>query len=346
MSTALHQHLAAILKSKGSFLELIHRPTPTPGPDELLIEVKSIALNPADHAQRDLGILIASYPIILGSDVAGIVISTGSSVSPQFKAGDRVLAFVSAYFENSNLDYGAFQTRVLAKEWMTTPLPDSMSFSEGAMMPMAVSTSSMGMYTLGIYRDMMYSAADKRGMLVWGGASSIGSATLQTAKLKGFRVYATASPKNHELLKSLGASHVFDYHDVDVVEKIVKTAKEEGIILDVGFDAVGQLQSCLDILKEFRADGKAKLAEAIPQREDSIKEEGVEVGFKVPWNSNEAQREHFQYTFNIWLKEKLEKGKFVPSPRLQVVEGGLESLDKYLDVLKAGVSGVKLVLEI
>ncbi|CZR55004.1 related to toxD protein [Phialocephala subalpina] len=339
------QHLASILTSKGSPLSLIHRPTATPGPNELLIEVKALALNPADNAQLHLGILIASYPYILGSDIAGTIVSVHPSVT-EYKTGDRVLAGVSAYFENANNDYGAFQKFVLAKKWAVTPLPDGVSFSQGAMLPMAVSTAWNGWFGLEIPRDTKWQPEDKKGMLVWGGASSVGSAALQSAKLMGYVIYTTASSKHHEYLKSLGATHVFDYHDEDVVRKIVEVAKGEGVSLDIGYDAVGQMHSCMGVLKEFKVNGKAKMAEVIPSMEDRDKD-GVAVrNMKMPRDSPEAFQEHFHFIFNVWLKDKLESGEYVPSPGLQVVEGGLESLPKHLDTLKAGVSGVKLVLEI
>jgi hypothetical protein len=82
-SVASSQHQAAILPSKGHALEIGLRPTPTPGPDDLLIEVKSIALNPIDHYMRDMGFVIASYPAIVGSDIAGVVLSAGSAVPSQ-----------------------------------------------------------------------------------------------------------------------------------------------------------------------------------------------------------------------------------------------------------------------
>ena len=75
-STPSGQHLATILPSKGSALEVTCRPTPHPGPNDLLIEVQSIALNPVDWYQRDWGLAIASYPAVLGSDIAGTVVST------------------------------------------------------------------------------------------------------------------------------------------------------------------------------------------------------------------------------------------------------------------------------
>ncbi|KAF8860069.1 GroES-like protein [Acephala macrosclerotiorum] len=319
-----------------------------PGPNELLIQVKSIALNPADNAQLHLGILIASYPIILGSDIAGTIISVHSSVT-EFKAGNRVLAGVSAFFEKANNDYGAFQEFVLAKKWMITPLPENVSFSQGAMLPMAVSTAWNGWFALEIPRDTKYTPKDKKGMLVWGGASSVGSAALQSARLMGYHVYTTASLKHHEYLKSLGATHVFDYRDGEVVKKIVEVVRGEGVSLDLAYDAVGGLQECMDVLKEFGGDGKKpKMAEAIPPLVETAKEQDlVDVrNMNLPRDSPEAFQDHFHFIFNVWLKEKLESGEYVPSPGLQVVEGGLESLPKHLDTLKAGVSGVKLVLEI
>jgi hypothetical protein len=72
-------HLTAISRAKGTSFELTHHPTPTLGPNDLLIEVKSIALNPIDHYQRDYGFPpITYYPAVLGSDISGIVISIGS----------------------------------------------------------------------------------------------------------------------------------------------------------------------------------------------------------------------------------------------------------------------------
>ena len=60
----------------------------------------------------------------------------------------------------------------------------------------------------------------ERTILIWGGASSVGQYAIQFAKLGGFRVVTTASPKNFNLVKDLGADEVFDYGDENVVEKI------------------------------------------------------------------------------------------------------------------------------
>ena len=348
-STTSSQHLAAILPSKAAgALEINQRPTPTPGPHELLIEVKSIALNPIDYYQRDMGFPpLDHYPTVLGSDIAGTVISAGSSVpSDAPKPGTRVAAFAPCFFTKGLSDYGAFQTRVLVPAANAVPLPSGISFNEASLLPMAVVTALSGCYSIGLPRDTAYTPQDKKGILIWGGAGSVGSAMIQVAKSMGFIVYATASAKHHEYLKTLGASKLFDYKSENVVEDIIKTAKADGVTIQTGYDTAGQVKSCLEILKELKGNEPAKLATAVHPAEDTPTVEGVEVKFVMAPQDEKERTEHFHYCFGVWLKEKLEKGEFVPSPKVKVVEGGLGAIDKGLDELKKGVSGVKLVLEV
>lgn len=279
------------------------------------------------------------------------MISAGSEVSADAaKPGTRVAAAAPTFYMGGKPDYGAFQTRVLVPAANVVELPKGISFNEAATLPMAVATAWSGWYSIGLARDTKYTAADKKGMLVWGGASSIGTAAVQIASNMGFRVYVTASEKHHDYLKGLGASRCFDYKSEGVVEKIVKAAKEDGVSIQIGFDAViGALQSCLDILKAFPQNGtvNAKLASAIPPNlESAPKVEGIEVKFIMGPADERERTEHHHFIFGVWLKEKLAKGEFVPSPKVKVVEGGLEGANKGLDELKGGVSGVKLVLEV
>jgi NADPH:quinone reductase-like Zn-dependent oxidoreductase len=341
-------HLAAILPSQGASLGVTHRPTPTPGPDEIFIDVKAIALNPVDYFQRDIGFMIAAYPAIIGSDVAGTIISVGSSVTgSDFKPGTRVLAFATSFYAKGSPDYGGFQKRLIVPAANATPLPESLTFNEGAMLPMAVETAWAGWYTIGVARDTKYTAADKKGLLLWGGTSSVGSAALQIAKLMGFIVYVTASEKHHEYLKTLGAHKTFDYKDEDVVAQIVKAAKEDGVTIQTSYVAVpGATHQSLEVLEQLRGEGITKVAHAARIPEDFQKVDWADVKFVSPPQDDEVRTEHFQFTFNVWLKEKLAKGEFVPSPKIQVVPGGLEALNDALDILKKGVSGVKIVLEV
>lgn len=183
-------------------------------------------------------------------------------------------------------------------------------------------------------------------MLVWGGAGSIGSAAVQLAKLMGFSVYATASEKHHAYAKSLGPTRVFEYKREDAVESIVRAVRQDGVRVQMGFDAAGVTKSCMDILKELKGEGPAKLASAISLSGVQPEVEGVEVKFVAAPADEKERTEFFHYVFNVWLKEKLEKGNFVPSPKIHVVEGGLESAQKALDELKKGMSGVRLILKV
>lgn len=244
------------------------------------------------------------------------------------------------------MDYGAFQERVLVPAENVTVLPEGMGWTEGAVLPMAVLTAWSGWYSIGVGRATKYSVEERKGVLVWGGASSVGSAAVQSARSMGFRVYATASERNHEYVRGLGASRVFAYQDAGVVEEIVRAAREDGVTVAVGFDAVGQLRECLEVLTAAKGEGvTARLASAVPLREDSPEVEGVEVRF-VAAPGGEARKEHFGWVFGVWLREKLVTGEFVPSPRVKVVGKGLEALNGGLDELRGGVSGVKLVVEL
>ena len=175
------------------------------------------------------------------SDVGGVVISAGSSVDPDApKPGIRVAAFAPTAFEQGKPDHGAFQTHVIIPAVLVTPIPDGMSFNEASLLPMTVLTAWAAWYRFGIARDTAYTAEDKKGSFIWGGGTSIGTGAIQFAKLMGFRIYATASERHHEYLKSLVASELFDYRDEEIVGRIVEAGKGDGVTVSVAFDAVGQ----------------------------------------------------------------------------------------------------------
>jgi NADPH:quinone reductase-like Zn-dependent oxidoreductase len=69
-------------------------------------------------------------------------------------------------------------------------------------------------------------------ILIWGGSSSVGCSLIQLAVAAGLEVVTTASTANHDLMKSLGASHVFDYHDSDVSEKLFEVLRDGDLVVD------------------------------------------------------------------------------------------------------------------
>ncbi|KAJ5948883.1 hypothetical protein N7454_002190 [Penicillium verhagenii] len=349
-------HLAAIIAEKGSPLSLVHRPTPKPGPTELLIRVKAIAVNPVDYYQREYGIFIEKFPAICGSDVAGIVAEVGSQVrSDTPKPGDRVVAFASAYLYNADPDYGAFQEYVLISQDVVAALPDSFTFLEGSVFPMVAWTTWNGWLWAGIPRGYQCQVGkeeakgegEKEGVLIWGASSSIGAFAVQEAKLMGFAVYATASVKNHEYIKGLGATRVFDYSEEGVLDRIVGAAKEDGVNIRVGFHATGSQQLAVDVMSALsQGSVKSKLAIAPMVEQDLKVPGGVETAFVLPPDDIGERDERTRWIFGTWLQEKLESKELVVSPHVKVVKGGLASASAALDEWKAGVSCTKILFEV
>ena len=342
------EHQAAILLQKGGPLSLGSRPTPSPGPNEVLIDVKAIGLNPADYYQRDQGFPpVPYYPAVIGNEVTGIVAALGSDIPDAPALGSRVIAFASSFYENGSNDHGAFQQYVLARSEGVISLPDALSFEEGAILPLATLTALSAWYTMGIPLETKYTPQDRQAILIWGGSSSVGSVSIQSAKLMGFTIYATASPRNHELLKTLGADAVFDYNASDIVDQILDTVKEDGVILHIAHAVVpGSLQPTLDVLKCTKGDAIAKVAHSPPLLPDAPTLEGAEIKFNMPPADPAERNEYIRRCFHVWLQNGLQSGSVVPSPRVQVEAGGLEGLNKALDKLKEGVSGTKLVVQV
>ncbi|KAK9449308.1 chaperonin 10-like protein [Limtongia smithiae] len=346
---AADTHIAAVLTEVGRPLELVHRPTPRPGANEVLIAVKAVAFNPLDYVQRDRGFNVARFPAVVGSDIAGIIIARGSALPDDAAppVGARVCAKAPTFATKAAPDYGGLQEIALVPAANVMLLPDDMPFESGASLPMAVVTTWSGWYTIGMPRETKFMPEDKMGMLVWGGASSIGSAAVQISAALGFVVYAVASEKHSEYVKQLGAHKVFDYKCDGAADAIVKAAKDDGVWLNTGFDAVGATADCLQVLREFvDANGvPTRLAEAVPMFGNAPQADGVIVKFIVS-PLDDAERAEFTRFVFAWLATAIDEGRFVPSPPVRIMEGGLASADKAMDILRAGVSGTKLVIEV
>nr|A0A8K1AWG4.1 RecName: Full=Trans-enoyl reductase tndF; AltName: Full=Talaronoid C biosynthesis cluster protein F [Aspergillus flavipes]QVR97765.1 TndF [Aspergillus flavipes] len=340
------EHQAAILPQPGGPLSVGMRPTPKPGPNDVLIEVKAVALNPCDYYQRDYGMPpVLIYPAVLGSDTAGVVVKLGSNVTTVPGPGSRVIAFASSFYQGGSPDHGAFQTYTLAQSEGVIPLPDSLSFEEGAVFPLAVLTALTAWTTIGMRLDTRYSPVDQQAVLIWGASSSVGSFAVQSAKTLGFTIYATASPEHHDLVKTLGADAVFDYKAGDVVSQIVSAVRRDGVQLHTAHCVVdGALQPTLDILKETKGDAPAKVAHSpvLPEGHPTL--DNTQIIFNFPSLDEVARSKHMKEVFHGWLNLSLQTGEIVSSPNIQVENGGLSAVHAALDKLKNGVSGTKIVV--
>lgn len=169
-------------------LEVVELPDPHPGVGQVRVAVRAAGVSPTDVKIRE-GAMGGELPQTLGRDLAGVVDEIGPGVSG-VAVGDAVFG-VS--------DDGAAAAE-LALVTYFAPVPPSLDFVGAAALPVAIETATRGLDALGV------TAGDT--LLVNGAAGGIGSAAVQLAVARGARVIGTASPANHDYLRSLGVEPV------------------------------------------------------------------------------------------------------------------------------------------
>ncbi len=134
---------------------------------------------------------------------------------------------------------GTFAEYVVAEaEHGIVPIPEGWSFEEAAQLGVAPFTAMQCLHqSLELPSPFEARSGPQRSILIWGGASSVGQYVVQFAKLGGLRVITTASPKNFDLVKGLGADEVFDYRDESVVENIRAATSNA---LDIAVDTISE----------------------------------------------------------------------------------------------------------
>ena len=229
-------------------------PVPDLAPDQVLVRVHAIALNPLDTlvvsglARHFFDIKL---PITLATDFAGTIERVGSAVI-QWKAGDRVIAWADAATSGGLAEFAAIPASACVA------LPPSLSSVEGAAIPTAGITA---------WHALFSAAGLKSGetVLIHAGAGGVGSFAVQFAKNAGARVIATASADGLALARSLGADEVIDYQTQDFTKLV------SGV--DVVLDLVGgetQLRS-FEVLRK----GGRLVSTAMPPDEAAANARGV-----------------------------------------------------------------------
>ncbi len=194
-------------------LELVDLPDPHPGPGQVRIAVRAAGVNASDWKKRQ-GLMDEELPQTLGYEAAGVVDEVGPGTH-DVAVGDRVFGFSTdgaAQAESAVLSHYA-------------PIPSSLDFAGAAALPSAVETATRALDQLGVGSGTV---------LINGASGSVGSAAVQLAVARGARVIGTASPANHEYLRSLGAEPVA--YGEGLVER-VRAIAPEGV--DSALDVAG-----------------------------------------------------------------------------------------------------------
>lgn len=178
---------------------------PDPKADEVLVKVEAATINPVDwKIQKGMlrPILPRKFPYIPGTDLAGEVVKTGSSVK-KFKEGDKVVSILS------HATGGALAEYAVAKESLTAARPPEVSAPEAAALPVAALTAHQALTQAANVK--LDGTGDKKNILVTAASGGVGHYAVQMAKLGNTHVTATCGARNLEFVKSLGADEVIDY---------------------------------------------------------------------------------------------------------------------------------------
>ncbi len=199
----------------------MERAEPVPGVGEVRIAVKAAGINFADTLAR-VGLYpdAPKPPCVLGYEVAGVVEAVGERAG-NYAVGDRVIA---------GTRFGGQAELVVVPEAQLLPLPERLSFEQGAAFPVNYGTAYAALIVMGGMR-----ARDR--VLIHAAGGGVGIAATQIARNQGAEIFGTASPAKHEAIRAQGVQHPIDYRDRDFEAEVMEITNGEGV--DLVIDALG-----------------------------------------------------------------------------------------------------------
>jgi NADPH:quinone reductase-like Zn-dependent oxidoreductase len=202
-------------------LRVQERPDPPVGPGEVRIAVRAAGVNFADTMAR-VGLYpdAPKPPCVLGYEVAGEVESVGEGVV-DYAVGDRVMA---------GTRFGGQAELVTVPAAQVLPLPERLSFEQGAAFPVNYGTAYAALTIMGGMR-----AGDR--VLIHAAGGGVGISATQLARNAGAEIFGTASPSKHEAIRAQGVAHAIDYRDQDFEAEVMRITGGEGV--DLVIDALG-----------------------------------------------------------------------------------------------------------
>lgn len=227
---------------------LADREVPHIGPDTLLVRVVAAGINPVDYKVREgylRGLIDTHLPAVPGWDVAGVVEKVGLD-TPEFAVGDEILAYARA----DVVQHGSLAEYMPVPVRTATRKPEGVSFEQAAALPLAGLTALQTLERAHV--------GEGQTVLIHGASGGVGSFGAQLAVARGARVVGTASERNHDYLRSLGAE------PVAYGEGLVAAAQQ---LAPGGFDVIIDYAggSSLDSTRELLAPGGTVVSIADPR---------------------------------------------------------------------------------
>ena len=213
-------------------------PRPEPAPGQVLVRVKAAGVGPWDALIREGKAAVSPpLPVILGSDFSGVVEAAAPGAA-EFQAGDEVFGATNEQFTGAYAEYVCASAKMIARK------PARLSFIEAASVPVVAVTAWQMLFEYG-------HAAAGQTVLIHGAAGNVGAYAVQFARNAGLHIIATASSRDSEYLRSLGAERIVDYQQArfedglqpvdlvldmiggDVLERSLRVLNPTGMLVSV-----------------------------------------------------------------------------------------------------------------
>ncbi|HEX5713968.1 MAG TPA: medium chain dehydrogenase/reductase family protein, partial [Solirubrobacterales bacterium] len=214
---------AVVLTGTGGpeVLQVQEKSDPSVGPGEIRIAVRAAGINFADTLAR-VGLYpdAPKPPCVLGYEVSGEVETVGEGVS-EYKLGDRVIA---------GTRFGGQAELVTVPAEQALPLPERLSFEQGAAFPVNYGTAYAALVLMGSLREGSR-------VLIHAAGGGVGISATQIARNAGAEIFGTASASKHEAIRAQGVAHAIDYRTRDFEDEVMRITGGEGV--DLIMDALG-----------------------------------------------------------------------------------------------------------
>lgn len=338
---------ALVVPAIGSPMILTERKIPTPGPNQVLVNVRIAGLNPHDAKAQYGGLFIANtLPSPLAADIVGTVTKVGSDVT-KFKEGDLIFTYGPPMDPNT----GGTQEYAIIGADFSALVPDGTGEHEAATLALNPCTAFWGMFReagLGIPPPAPFLGHDpgfkynEQTIAVVGGGSAIGKYVVAWAKYAGFKTIITiaSKTKNEKELKELGATYVLDRH-LPATELQSQVHAITGDDLVYVYDTVNCGQAA-EIGASFLSTSKpGKLVVIAGGEFDASKVEGKKAGFErkmifaAPWMDAELGKSYWENVGKL-----IAKGELKPTKYQEII--GLDA-GKVNEVLKEYIEGKAVV---
>jgi NADPH:quinone reductase-like Zn-dependent oxidoreductase len=348
-------------------------PVPTLDPSEVLVKVSCVAQNvsallsqwtilhthltdtqqPTDHKHIDM---LGQPGSILGCDYAGTVASIGAQAKGNWHVGDRIAGVVHGGIYP---DRGSYAEYLKIDGDLAWKIPENVSDAEAATYGVSATTAMQALHlVLGLPwpgDEAPPASAGDKAILIYSGATSASLFAIQLAKLAGYTVVTTCSPRSNDLVKKYGADAVYDYRDSKSLAAIISAYPNLSLALD-GFSEGASTKFCCEAV----APNNGTVVSLDPMAKSSVK--GVTlrpiimytlfgrafgllqpVGPKFPVKPEDRAGLARFYA----MLPGLVKNGSLKAPPIQEQGNGFDKLAPGLDLLREGkVQGRKLVVHL